>query len=321
MIVNSVAYRNGKKAADIGLEDVSEILKEPGAFVWLGLHEPEIDILKQVQAEFSLHDLAIEDALNAHQRPKIETYNNSLFVVLNTVQLVDNEIEFGETHLFVGPNFIVSVRHGASSSYTHLRQKCEASPQLLAKGPVFVLYAILDFVIDNFQETSTQLQGHFEKLESEIFNDKFDRTAIERLYHLKSQLMKVRSAAAPAEDICAQLIRLHEDRVPKELRAYFRDIEDHVTRIVGILDVIREMLTTAIQVNLALVTVTQNEVVKRLAGWGAVLAIPTVVFSLYGMNFTDMPELKVPFAYPLVVGLTAAACLGLYTKLRRSGWV
>jgi magnesium transporter len=321
MIVNSVAYRNGKKAADIRLEDISEVLKEPDAFVWLGLHEPAIDMLQQVQTEFSLHDLAIEDALNAHQRPKIETYSNCLFVVLNTVQLNGDEIEFGETHLFVGRNFIVSVRHGASSSYSRLRQKCEASPDLLAKGPVYVLYAIFDFVIDNFQATSSQLQNNFEKLESEIFNDKFDRGAIERLYQLKSQLMRVRGSAAPAEDICAQLIRLHEDRVPKELRAYFRDIEDHVTRVVGILDVIREMLTTAIQVNLALVTVTQNEVVKRLAGWGAVLAIPTVVFSLYGMNFADMPELKVPFAYPLVVGCTFGACLLLYGRLRRSGWV
>jgi magnesium transporter len=321
MIVNSVAYRSGAKPADIELSKISDVLQEPGAFVWLGLFEPDLALLKQVQEEFSLHDLAIEDALDAFQRPKIETYSNCLFVVLNTVQFTNDEIEFGETHLFIGHNFVVSVRHGASLSYKHVRQRCEALPTQMSKGPIYVLYAIFDFVVDNFQTISEELQNRFEALESEIFNDTFDREAISNMYHLKSQLMRVRSAAQPAVEICSELIRLHEDYVPKDLRAYFRDVGDHATRVVGILDVIREMLTTAIQVNLALVTVTQNEVVKRLAGWGAVLAIPTIVFSLYGMNFVNMPELKVPFAYPLVVTITAVACVGLYIKLRRTGYL
>jgi magnesium transporter len=321
MIVNSVAYRGGAKIADVTLDDISEVLKERDTFIWLGLYEPDIDLLRKVQEEFSLHDLAIEDALNAHQRPKCENYNNSMFVVLNTVQLIGDDIAFGETHVFVGRNFIITIRHGASLPYSGLRHKAEASPMQLAKGPVYVLYALFDFVIDHFQDISEELQTRFEDLESKIFNDKFDRAAIEQLYRLKSQLLRVRAAVAPAEDICTQLIRLHESLVPVELRDYFRDIEDHVTRIVNVLDVIREMITTAIQVNLALVTVSQNEIVKRLAGWGAVLAIPTVVFSLYGMNFTNMPELKLPYAYPVVVAATASACIALYLKLRRSGWV
>lgn len=321
MIINSVAYRDGAKVGDIALDKIGPLLDEAGTFIWLGLYEPDEKSLREIQQKFGLHELAVEDALHAHQRPKLETYGDTVFVVLNTAQLQDEHVTFGETHLFVGRNFIVSVRHGASTSYSSLREKCERVPQQLGRGPGYVLYAVLDFVVDNYQPIATQLERVFQDLEKDIFNDRFDRAAIGRLYQLKSQLLRLRSAALPVLEICAQLIRFHEDVVPKDLRAYFRDVEDHVNRIVTMLDAIGEMLTTAIQVNLAIVTVGQNEVVKRLAGWGAILAIPTVVFSLYGMNFSYMPELQWHYAYPVVVLATISGCMTLYIRLRRAGWI
>jgi magnesium transporter len=321
MIVNCVAYRAGKSLGDIPINDISEILKEPETFVWLGMHEPDIPLLRKVQEEFSLHELAIEDAQNAHQRPKLEAYADSLFIVVETAQLVNDEVRFGETHLFVGKNFIVTIRHGSSVSYAPVRQKCETAPHRLGLGPGYALYSVIDFVVDNYQPVAERLQARFQELEQEIFDKSFDRESIGRLYKLKGELIKLRDAVGPVNDISSQLIRFHEDIVRKELRPYFRDIEDHVSRIIKGTDTIREMLTTAIQVNLALVTVGQNEVVKRLAGWGAILAIPTVVFSMYGMNFKFMPELGGRFAYPLVVGATAGACVLLHRRLVRAGWI
>jgi magnesium transporter len=320
-IVNSVAYRSGQSLGEIAIEEISELIKQPDTFVWLGLHEPDEALLLRIQGEFGLHELAIEDAHHAHQRPKIETYSGSLFIVLKTAQLEAGAVVYGETHLFVGTNFLVSVRHGASASYAHMLQRCEAGTKGLHKGPGFALYAVLDFVADNYQPIVVKFEQDFEAIETDIFTDRFDRLVIERLYALKRQLLELRNAALPLAEISAELMRLHEDLIPKELRAYFRDIQDHVSRLVGLIDGMRDMLTTAMQVNLALVANNQNEVVKRLAGWGAILAIPTVVFSLYGMNFEWMPELKWRAGYPLAVGATLLGCVFVYRRLRRAGWV
>ena len=321
MIVNCIAYRAGKSLGNVPIDDISEILKEPETFIWLGMHEPDTHLLRKVQEEFSLHDLAIEDALNAHQRPKLEAYADSLFIVVETAQLEKDEVRFGETHLFVGQNFIVTIRHGSSVSYASVRQKCETAPHRLVLGPGYALYSVIDFIVDNYQPVAERLQARFQELEQEIFEKSFDRDSIGRLYRLKGELIKLRDAVGPINDISAHLIRFHEEIVRKELRHYFRYIEDHVSRIIKSVDTIREMLTTAIQVNLALVTVGQNEVVKRLAGWGAILAIPTVVFSMYGMNFRFMPELGEKFGYPIIVGTTLLACVLLYRRLVREGWI
>lgn len=320
-IVNSVAYRNGQALGEISIDEISEIIKQPDTFVWLGLHEPDDALLLKIQAEFGLHALAIEDAHHAHQRPKIEAYSNSLFIVLKTAELEAGRVVYGETHLFVGSNFLVSVRHGASSSYAQVLQRCEVGTQGLHKGPGFALYAVLDFVADNYRPIVAQFERDFEAIETDIFKDQFDRLVIERLYTLKRQLLELRNAALPVAEISAELMRLHEDLIPKELRPYFRDIQDHVSRLVGLVDGMRDMLTTAMQVNLALVANNQNEVVKRLAGWGAILAIPTVIFSLYGMNFEWMPELKWRAGYPAAVAVTLLGCVFVYRRLRRAGWV
>lgn len=320
-LVDSVVYRDGKRIGDISIADVGEAVKQAGTFLWFGLHEPDDAVLRQIQQAFGLHELAIEDAHHAHQRPKIEAYSNSLFIVLKSAQLQGSHVVYGESHLFVGSNFLVSVRHGASLSFAQVLQRCEDGTKDLPKGPGFALYAILDFVADNYQPVVAQFEQDFDAIETDIFKDRFDRLVIERLYALKRNLLELRNAALPLAEISAELMRLHEDLIPKELRAYFRDIQDHVSRLVGLIDGMRDMLTTAMQVNLALVANNQNEVVKRLAGWGAILAVPTVIFSLYGMNFEWMPELKWKAGYPMAVAMTALGCVFIYRRLRRAGWV
>lgn len=321
MVVNSIAYRAGRRLGDITIDDISEVVKEPNTFVWVGIFEPDDAFLRKIQEEFCLHDLAIEDALKAHQRPKIEVYGESLFIVVKTAQLIDGEVQYGETHIFVGTNFLVTVRHGASSGYAAIRTRVEGNPKLLSKGPGFALYSILDFVVDNYRPIISQFEEQLDHLESDMFKSDFDQVAIEKLYDLRRHLLQLRNAAIPMDDICNQLIRFHEEIIPKELRAYVRDVQDHAHQIITITDDMREMLTNAMHVNLALVSVRQNEVVKQLAGWGAILAVPTVIFSLYGMNFQGMPELKTAWGYPVTLCVTVAACVVLYRKLKRSGWV
>ncbi len=321
MIVNCSAYENGKRIGDIAVDEISDVLARPGTFVWVGLYEPDDAMLQKMQEEFGLHELAVEDAHNAHQRPKVESYGESLFVVLLTANLEADKVSIGETHLFVGSNFLVSVRHGDSKSYAQVRERCEATSKMLAKGPVFALYAILDFVVDNYLPVVERYEKEFEALEEDIFEDRFDRLVIGRVYELKRKLLELRNAALPVADICTELMRIHDDLIPKDLRAYFRDIKDHAGRVVSMVDNMREMLTSAMQVNIAMVGVRQNEVVKRLAGWGAILAVPTVVFSLYGMNFKNMPELNWEYGYPMAVGFTVAACALLYRRLQKTGWI
>jgi len=321
MIVNSIAYRDGKRVGEVPVEDISEIIKQPHAFVWVGLHDADPSLLVKMQHEFELHELAIEDALKAYQRPKLEAYGDSLFIVVKTAQMAGDVISYGETHFFVGANFLVSVRHGVSQGYAQIRARAEQMPNMLAKGPAYALYVLLDFIVDNYQPVLSRLEDDFAEFEADIFKGQFRSQAIERLYDLKTQLHGLRNAVAPLEDIALQLMRLHSDMIPKDMNPYFRDVHDHVARLIASLDGLREMLTTAMQVNLALVAVRQNEVVKALAGWGAVLAVPTVVFSLYGMNFQVMPELSWHFGYPAVVAATALGCALLHRKLKRSGWL
>jgi magnesium transporter len=322
MIVNVSAYEGGKRLGDITIDEISDVLARPNTFVWVGLYEPSDDLLAKMKEEFGLHELAVEDASNAHQRPKIETYGGtSLFIVLKTANLKDDRIAYGETHLFVGPNFLVSVRHGESAGYAVVRERCEATSNMLAKGPGFAVYAILDFVVDNYQPIIDKFENEYDGLEEGIFKSEFDRLVVGKIYELKRQLLELRNAALPVGEIANELMRFHDDLIPKELRAYFRDVKDHVTRVVGMADIMREMLNSAMQVNLAMVGMTQNEVVKRLAGWGAILAVPTVVFSLYGMNFKVMPELQWEWGYPAAVGFTVVVCFFLYRRLQKQGWI
>ncbi|MDD5034211.1 MAG: magnesium/cobalt transporter CorA [Methylococcaceae bacterium] len=321
MVMQCVAYTNGVRTEDIGLEEISEVIKRENTFIWLGLREPNAPLLEKIQQEFGLHELAIEDTRTAHQRPKLEEYGDTLFLVMQTAQLYRDSVQFGESHIFAGPNFIITVRHGSSLSYRKIRERCENMPQSLAKGPGFVLYALIDFIVDNYMPVVDGLQERFERLEEDIFKNRFNQQTLEKLYDLKHELLMLRSAAAPLQDICNELMRFHSHVISQDVQFYYRDISDHVKRIDQAIDSMREMLTAAMQVYLALLTVGQNEIVKRLAGWGAILALPTMVFSLYGMNFKNMPELEWPYSYHAVLASLALACGLLYRQLKKSGWL
>ncbi len=322
-VVNCAAYAGGCRVADVAIDEISEILQQSDRFVWIGLYEPDEALLHQVQHEFGLHDLAIEDAHAAHQRPKLEQYGDSLFIVLRTAQR-DREqrrIAFGETHLFVGPRYLVSVRHGASLSYADVRARCEASPTRLAKGPGFVLYAIMDFVVDQYFPIVDILGDDLEALEEEIFGETFDRDTTMRIYRLKRDLLEVKRAVSPLVDVCNRLMRIDLSLIPEDARPYFRDVYDHVIRINEMVDTLRELLGSALEAHLSLTAIEQNDAMKRLAGWAAIFAVPTMIAGIYGMNFQFMPELSWRFGYPTIMALMLGACGFLYYRFKRSGWL
>jgi magnesium transporter len=323
MVVNCVAYdtRDGKRIGDITLDGISDALKVPDTFVWVGLHEPDESLLLKLQEEFDLHDLAIEDAQHAHQRTKIEAYGESLFIVVQTAQLVNGHIAFGETHIFLGPRYLVTVRHGASLSYAPARRACEHTPDLLALGPSYGLYGVLDFIVDNLLPIVREFREELQELEQDIFAVAFKRGTVRRLYDMQRDLMTLRLAVAPLQDIISQLVRMHPQLIQDELRAYFRDVYDHVFRVNESISAMREMLAAAINVNLSLVTFNQNEVMKKLAGWAAMLAAPTLLTSWYGMNFTHMPELNQPWAYPAIIVTVICVVAGIFFALKRNRWL
>jgi len=322
-VVNSIAYAGGLRLGEVPIPDISEVLEQPGRFVWIGLHEPDAEVLTEVQGEFALHDLAIEDATRAHQRPKLERYGDSLFAVLRTAHLdrATGAIEFGETHLFVGSNYVVSVRHGASLPYVEVRSRCEASPDLLAKGPGFVLYALMDFIVDQYFPLVDAFEDRLEGLEDDIFKQTLTRETTERIYQLKRNLLEVKRAVAPLIDMCNRLVRTDSALIPDDARVYFRDVYDHAIRINEMIDTLRELLTTALEANLSLISVSQNDAMKRLAGWAAIIGVPTMIAGIYGMNFKFMPELEWALGYPVTMAVMLAACGFLYYRFKRSGWL
>lgn len=322
-VVNCAAYAEGCRVANIPVEDISEALQVPGQFVWIGLLEPDERLLRQVQEEFGLHDLAIEDALRAHQRPKLEEYASGLFIVLRTAQMVDGHIALGETHIFVGPRYVVTVRHGASLSYAEVRARSESTPHLLRKGPGFILYALMDFVVDHYFPIVDGLETRLDEVEERIFasSDQTERGTIEQIYDLKRDLLLLKRAVSPLVDVCNRLTRYDSTIIPEDTRPYFRDVYDHVIRINETIDTLRELVTSALEAKLSLMSVGQNEVTKKLAAWAAILAVPTMVAGIYGMNFEFMPELHWQHGYFAVMGGMLSLCGFLYWRFKRSGWL
>ncbi|HET7161530.1 MAG TPA: magnesium and cobalt transport protein CorA [Rhodanobacteraceae bacterium] len=322
MVANCAAYgADGRKIRDITLDEISDFLAQPQGFVWVGLVEPDETTLEKLQGEFRLHELAVEDAHTAHQRPKIEPYGDSLFIVAQTAQMTEGNIAFGETHIFLGKRYLLSVRHGASQSYAPARRACEQTPEHLALGPSFALYSILDLIVDNYLPIVQDFKQELQELEQDVFADVSNRDVTRRLYGMQRELLTLKLAATPLQDMLGQLVRLHPEVIRDEVRPYFRDVQDHVTRVSDAINSMREMLGAAMNVNLSLITVRQNEVVKRLAGWAALLAAPTLLASWYGMNFHDMPELAKPLAYPVIICITIAVCVTLYVVLKRAKWL
>ena len=321
-VVNSAAYDRTGQRRDISLDAISDVLAvDDGSFVWVGLYEPEEALLGKLQEEFGLHDLAVEDAQVAHQRPKIEAYGSSLFIAVHTAQNVDEHVRFGETQIFIGPRFLITVRHGASLSYAPVRQRLERDPDALAQGPSVALHAVLDFIVDNYQPIVSDFEEELDALEQDVFAETYKRGTIQRLYELRKELTQMRMAVAPMQDILSQLIRTTALGIPEDVKPYFRDVLDHSVRVGDTIDTLREMVSAAMSVNLSLVTVAQGEIVKKLAGWAGLLAAPTLIASWYGMNFEHMPELHGRHSYAILIGAVILFCVLLYRYLRKVRWL
>ena len=322
MLVNCVAYRDGRRLTDISVSAISDYLAQPDCFVWVALRDASDAELVQMQEEFSLHDLAVEDARHGHQRPKIEEYGDTLFAVLHLVEFSPtDELRLGEVNVFVGHNFILSVRNRSTQGFLGVRERCEREPHLLRQGAGFVLYALTDAVVDRYFPIVDALETELEAIEGQIFNRGAGRANIERLYELKHKVTMLRHAVAPLMDA---LGKLHGGRVPAVCAAsgdYFRDVYDHLARIQTSIDTIRETIGTAIQVNLSMVTIEESEVTKRLAAWAGIFAVATFFVGVWGMNFEHMPELKWTWGYPLAVGWIVATCGVMWWRFRRAGWL
>ena len=320
---NCLLYRSGTPVAPepIRFEDVSEYVGQPDAFIWLDMEGNDSGLIARLGEELGLHELALEDALTTHQRPKLEEYESHLFLSAKTADLWESRVHFGETHFFAGTNYLVAIQHGRKLSFGRVHDRLRKLHKVLRPGSPLGLYLVLDMIVDHFLPVLESMSDRFYTLENVLLTDALDRADLERLYNVKRELSQLRDAAEPMQAIVQDLIRLHPQFVTKELRAYYRDVHDHAVRTTAAIDMLRNNASDAMQFHLASLTLRQNESVQKLAGWGAILAIPTVVFSLYGMNFDWMPELHLPWMYPLVLAATATASVWLYRRLRKRNWI
>jgi magnesium transporter len=326
MLVSCVAYEKGRKIADIPVDDISEYVHRPNSFVWVALFEPTQSELDEMAQEFDLHPLAVEDARKGHQRPKIEEYGDSLFAVLHPAELIKDEagndtIRIGEVDIFVGRNYVLTVRHRTQIGFAAVRARTEREPDLLSHGAGFVLYAIIDAVVDRYFPVLDQLETRLEASEDQLFATASSRGKLEELYAIKRQLMTLKHAITPLMEAVGKLYGGRVPQLCQGTQEYFRDVYDHLARMNGTIENIRETLTTAIQVNLALIGIADNEVTKRLAAWGALITVPTLIAGIYGMNFKHMPELESAIGYPVVVFAMVAIDVLLYLRFRRVKWV
>lgn len=321
MLVNCTAYRQGNKVAQITIDEISDHLKQPDTFVWVALANATPEELTQMQEEFSLHELAVEDARHGHQRPKIEEYGDSLFAVLKTLEIKDDALLTGEVNIFVGRNYVLSIRNQTGQGFTDVRLRCEKEPHLLKSGAGFVFYALMDAIVDRYFPVLSNMEDELDALEASMFDRRDPHDNIESLYALKQKLNVLKHTVFPLMEAAG---RLHGGRVPAvcvETQEYFRDVHDHLSRINQSIDNIRDMMGTAIQVNLSLIALNENAVTKKLAAWAALIAVPTLIAGIYGMNFEHMPELEWTWSYPVVMGVMLAIDTFLYWRFKKTKWL
>lgn len=321
MLVNSVAYRDGKKIADVKREEIRTYLARTDCILWMAVRDPEPHELDELEKEFGLHPLAIEDARHGHQRPKFEEYGDLLFFVLHMIEPDGEELRVGEVDIFVAHNFVLSVRTRSERSFQDVRTRCEREPKLMQYGPGYILYALMDAVVDRYFPILITIETRLETIEDQIFAGNSPRANIEALYDLKQQLVTLKHATAPLLEAVG---KMHGGRVPQVcvgLGDYYRDVSDHLVRINQSIDAARDMVTTAISVNLSMITLQESEVTKRLAGYAALVAVPTLIAGIYGMNFKAMPELQWEFGYPMAVGAMIVIDSYLFYRLHKAKWL
>jgi len=321
MLINCAAYEEGTKLADIPKEDISQYLTLPNCFVWVALYDPTPDELAEMKQQFGLHELAVEDAQHGHQRPKIDEYGDSVFAVLQTVEMKDGQLNIGEVDIFVGKNYVLSVRSRTEQGFRNVRERCEREPHLLRHGAGFVLYALMDAIVDRYFPVLDALEIELEDIEEKMFVSASSRSSIEALYALKQRLMTLKHVVGPLLEASG---KLHGGRVPQVCtgtQEYFRDVYDHLFRINQSIDSQRDMVVTAISVNISLTAVQENETTKRLAAYAALVAVPTMIAGIYGMNFEQMPELKWAYGYPLSIAVMVLIDGYLFYRFRKARWL
>ena len=321
MLINRAAYQSGKKLGDIRKEEIHDYLNRPGAFVWVALKDATPEELDEMQRQFDLHELAVEDARHGHQRPKIEEYGDSLFAVLHMIEPEGDQLHVGELSIFVGKNYVLSVRNRAQQGFASVRTRSEHEPHLLKHGAGFVFYALIDTVVDRYFPILDAVEDELEAVEARIFDGSPGRANIEALYAIKQKLMVLKHAVGPLQEA---LGRLYGGRVPAVCaytQEYFRDIADHLQRINQSIDSQRDMVITALSVNLSMITIGEAETVKRLAAYAALVAVPTMIAGVYGMNFEYMPELKSVWGYPLALALMVGIDVYLFMRFRKAKWL
>ncbi len=321
MLINCVAYEHGSRLRDLAVGEIGDYLNRPDTFVWVALRDATPEELAQMQEKFGLHDLAVEDARNGNQRPKLEEYDDALFVVLHLVEPAADDFQVGDLNVFVGGNYILSVRNRSQQGFLGVRARCEREPHLLRQGAGFVLYALMDAVVDRYFPIVDRLESELEGIEENIFSEGAARSNIERLYDLKYKVMRARHAVAPLLEVAAKLSSGRGPACCSASREYFRDVYDHLLRINASIDSIRDTIGTAIQVNLSMVAIGDSEVSKRLAAWAGIFAVATAFAGIWGMNFKVMPELDWQYGYPAALAAIGATCFVLYRRFKRSGWL
>jgi len=322
MLISCVVYQNGKKEAEIPTSEIHEYLSRKNCFVWVALHDPSPAELDEMQREFHLHPLAVEDARSGHQRPKIEEYGDCLFVVLHIVEPVQHEFRVGEVAIFTGPNYVLSVRSRVAKGFQEVRARCEQEPELLRQGSGYVLYAIMDAVVDRYFPILDLLENELDAIEQKIFEPESAPGAnIAALYALKQRLLIMKHAVAPLLESVSNLSGARVPAICAGIREYFRDVSDHLQRLNQTADSIRDTVATAISVNLSMITLQENETMKRLAAYAALVAVPTMIAGIYGMNFKYMPELSWRYGYELALFVMVAIDGYLFYRLRKAKWL
>jgi magnesium transporter len=320
-VIAAAVYAGGKRLKDIDIDEAGAFAARPDHVVWIGLYEPSLELLARVQRQFDLHPLAIEDAGKAHQYPKLEQYGDGLFIVARTAQMENGRIAFGETHLFVGKGYVLSIRHGASRSYALVRERCEATPLGLSEGEDYIVYAILDFIVDDYFPVLAAMNAEVEAIEDDILERPPEKPQIDRLYTLRRDLLRLGNAVAPLVDVCQRLEHTQVMVIDPVMQPHFRDVTDHIRRVREAIETLREVLAFAFEASLMNGQIQQTYITRRLAAWAAILAVPTAIAGIYGMNFEHMPELKWRFGYFLVLGGITGICAMLYWRFRRNGWL
>ncbi len=321
MLINCAAYQEGKKLTDIPQSEIAAYLKRPDCFVWVALRDSDAAEMSEMKAHFDLHELAVEDVLLGNQRPKLEEYGDSLFAVVQTLEIMNGDLNVGELYIFAGPNYVLSIRSHSEKGFMEVRARCEREPQLLRHGSGYVLYALMDAAVDRYFPVLEKMEAELETLEERIFANDSARANIQALYELKQKLGRVKHTTGPELEMMSKLFGGRVPMVCSNLGDYFRDIYDHLARLNQSIDTARDTISTAITVNLSMITLQENVTTKKLAGYAALIAVPTLIVGIYGMNFEHMPELHWTLGYPFSLALMSGIDIYLFYRFRKSGWL